>query len=64
MKNSKILFVLQFILLVAIPILYLIINIETNIILDILWVISFAQLTKEFIVKILFKKRYCDISSR
>jgi len=61
MNISKILFVIQIILIFCIPFLYMILKIEPNMILDLLWIISFAQLTKEFIVKIVLKKRYCKL---
>jgi hypothetical protein len=61
MKLNKILFIIEIILIISIPFLYLIIKIEPNMILDFIWIIAFAQLTKEFIVKIVLKKKYCKL---
>ena len=63
MKLSKTLLIIFILIFISIPIYYLILNGESNIIFDFIWIIIFAQLTKEFILKIVFKKKYCDIKT-
>jgi len=56
--------ILKWGLFILIPILYIFVNIEQNIIIDFLWIIAFGQITKEFITKVILKKRYCDIKHK
>ncbi len=48
-------------LFMGIPILYYIFEYPSNTLMDVTWVISFAMLTKDVILKIFLKKKYCDI---
>jgi hypothetical protein len=53
--------IIVFLLFIAVPILYYIIGYKPNIILDIIWVYSFAVITKDFIMKVILKKKYCEV---
>ena len=58
---KKFLDIAKWILFLAVPILYYGVGVEENIFMDIVWVFSFAQLTKDFIMKVLLKEKYCEI---
>ncbi|MEA3491283.1 MAG: hypothetical protein U9R27_05220, partial [Campylobacterota bacterium] len=51
----------KIILFVGIPVLYYLFDYPPNTLMDITWVISFAMLTKDVIMKIFLKRKYCDI---
>jgi len=46
---------------IGLPILYFGLDYKQNIIMDVLWVYCFALITKDFIMRVVLKKRYCDI---
>jgi len=52
---------MKYIILIGWPILLYGLDYKSNIIMDLLWVYSLALMTKDFILKFIFKKRYCDI---
>ncbi|SFZ98996.1 hypothetical protein MNB_SV-5-910 [hydrothermal vent metagenome] len=52
----------KYIIVIGWPILIFGLDYKPNIIMDLLWVYSFALITKDFILKVVFKKRYCDIN--
>jgi len=58
---KKFLDIAKWILFLAVPTLYYGVGVEENIFMDIVWVFSFAQLTKDFIMKVLLKEKYCEI---
>lgn len=49
---------------IGLPILYYGLEYRDNIIMDILWFYSFALIIKDFIVRVVFKKKYCDIDAK
>ena len=58
---KKILEIFKWIVFIGVPILYYIVEYQQNILMDIAWVYTFALLTKEFIMKVLLKEKYCEI---
>ena len=58
---KKLLEITKYIIFISVPALYYGVGYEENILMDLAWVYSFAQLTKDFIMKILLKKKYCEI---
>ncbi len=57
---------MKWIIFLGLPILYFGLDFKPNIILDLLWIYSFALITKDFIMRFIFKKKYCncDISEK
>jgi hypothetical protein len=51
---------MKWIIFLGLPIMYYGIDFKQNIILDILWVYCFALITKDFIMKFVLKKKYCE----
>ncbi|SFV50922.1 hypothetical protein MNB_SV-3-718 [hydrothermal vent metagenome] len=51
---------MKYIILIGWPLLLYGLEYKANIIMDILWVYSLALMTKDIIMKFVFKKRYCD----
>ena len=51
----------KYIIFIGVPILYYVVKYPENIIIDIAWVYAFAQLTKDFIMKVVLKEKYCEI---
>ncbi len=51
---------MKWIIFLGLPILYFALDFKPNIILDVLWIYSFALITKDFIMRFVLKKRYCD----
>ncbi len=51
---------MKWIIFLGLPILYFVLDFKVNIILDILWIYSFALITKDFIMRFVLKKKYCD----
>jgi hypothetical protein len=51
----------KWIIFIGLPILYYGLEYKQNVIMDILWVYCFALITKDFIMRVVLKKRYCDI---
>jgi len=49
---------------IGLPILYYGLDYKENIIMDVLWVYCFALITKDFIMIVVLKKRYCDIEPK
>lgn len=64
--NSKVLFFyfIKLVIFLGIPILYFALDYKQSIILDLLWVYTFALITKDFIMKVVLKKKYCDITTK
>ena len=52
---------IKWIIFIGLPILYFGLDYKQNIIIDILWVYCFALITKDFIMRVVLKKKYCDI---
>ena len=51
----------KWIIFIGLPILYFGLDYKQNIIMDVLWVYCFALITKDFIMRVVLKKKYCDI---
>jgi len=51
----------KWIIFIGLPILYYGLEYKQNVIMDVLWVYCFALITKDFIMRVVLKKRYCDI---
>ena len=51
----------KWIIFIGLPILYYGLEYKQNVIMDILWVYCFALITKDFIMRVVLKKKYCDI---
>lgn len=54
----------KWLIFIGLPILYYGLDYKQNIIMDVLWVYCFALITKDFIMKVLLKKKYCDIDKK
>ncbi|RLA77186.1 MAG: hypothetical protein DRG30_00855 [Epsilonproteobacteria bacterium] len=54
---------MKYIILIGWPLLLYGLEYKPNIIMDVLWVICLALMTKDLIFKFVLKKRYCDIDS-
>ena len=54
---------MKYIIVLGYPILIFGLDYYPNIVMDLLWVYSFALITKDFIMKVVLKKKYCDINS-
>jgi len=52
---------MKYIILIGWPILLFGLDYKPNLIMDLLWVYCLALMTKDFIHKFIFKKKYCDI---
>jgi hypothetical protein len=52
---------IKWVIFIGLPILYYGLEYKQNIIMDILWVYCFALITKDFIMRVILKKRYCNI---
>ena len=55
---------IKWIIFIGLPILYYGLEYKQNIIMDVLWVYCFALITKDFIMRVVLKKRYCDINMK
>ena len=55
---------IKWLVFIGLPILYYGLDYKQNIIMDILWVYCFALITKDFIMRVVSKKRYCDIEPK
>ena len=55
---------MKWIIFIGLPILYYGLDYKQNIVMDILWVYSFALITKDFIMRVVLKKKYCDIDTK
>ncbi len=51
----------KWIIFIGLPILYYGLDYKQNIIMDVLWVYCFALITKDFIMRVILKKKYCEI---
>lgn len=51
---------MKYIILIGWPLLLYGFGYEPNIIMDLLWVYSLALMTKDFILKFVLKKKYCN----
>ena len=49
---------------IGLPILYYGLDYKQNIVMDLLWVYCFALITKDFIMRVVLKKKYCDIDGK
>ena len=49
---------------IGLPILYYGLDYKQNTIMDLLWVYSFALITKDFITRVVLKKKYCEIEPK
>lgn len=54
---------MKYIIIFGWPILIFGLDYKPNIIMDLLWVYSFALITKDFIMKFVLKKKYCNINN-
>jgi hypothetical protein len=54
---------MKYLIVLGYPILIFGLDYTPNIVMDLLWVYSFALITKDFIMKFVLKKKYCDINS-
>jgi len=52
---------IKWLIFIGLPILYYGLDYKQNTIMDVLWVYSFALITKDFIMKVVLKKKYCEI---
>jgi len=52
---------IRLIILIGVPVLYYVFHARQNIIIDVLWLYAFAMLSKDFIMKVILKKKYCSI---
>nr|WP_223157422.1 hypothetical protein [Sulfurovum sp. bin170] len=55
---------IKWLIFIGLPILYYGLDYKQNIIMDVLWVYCFALITKDFIMRVVLKKRYCDIDTK
>jgi len=55
---------IKWFVVIGLPILYYGLDYKENIIMDVLWVYCFALITKDFIMIVVLKKRYCDIEPK
>ncbi len=46
---------------IGLPILYYGLDYNHNTVMDVLWVYCFVLISKDFIVRVIFKEKYCDI---
>jgi len=54
----------KWLIFIGLPILYYGLDYKQNIIMDVLWVYCFALITKDFIVRVVFKEKYCNIDTK
>ncbi|MEA1953441.1 MAG: hypothetical protein U9O24_03530 [Campylobacterota bacterium] len=54
---------MKYVILIGWPILLFGLEYKPNIIMDLLWVYCLALVTKDFIVRVILKKKYCDNGS-
>ena len=54
----------KWLIFIGLPILYYGLDYKQNIIMDLLWVYCFALITKDFIVRVVLKEKYCDIDAK
>ena len=52
---------IKWLIFIGLPILYYGLDYKQNMIMDVLWVYCFALITKDFIMRVVLKKKYCDI---
>ncbi len=57
---KKFLNIAKWLVLVGVPILYYGLKLQQNIIVDLMWVYAFAMISKDFVMKIILKERYCE----
>jgi len=55
---------IKWFVVIGLPILYYGLDYKENIIMDVLWVYCFALITKDFIMIVVLKKKYCDIEPK
>ena len=51
----------KWLIFIGLPILYYGLDYKQNTIMDVLWVYCFALITKDFIMRVVLKKKYCEI---
>lgn len=51
---------MKYVILIGWPLLLYGLEYEPNIIMDLLWVYSLALMTKDLILKVVLKKKYCN----
>lgn len=54
----------KWLIFIGLPILYYGLDYKQNIIMDVLWVYCFALITKDFIMRVVLKEKYCDIDAK
>jgi len=54
----------KWLIFIGLPILYYGLDYKQNIIMDVLWVYCFALISKDFIMRVVLKKKYCDIDAK
>ena len=55
---------IKWIIFIGWPILFFGLEYKANIIMDILWVYSFSLIIKDFIMRVILKKKYSDIDEK
>ena len=55
---------MKYLILIGWPLLLYGLDYKPNIIMDILWVLCLALVTKDFIFKFILKRSYCDVASQ
>jgi hypothetical protein len=53
---------IKWIIFIGLPILYYGLDYKQNVIMDVLWVYCFALISKDFIMRVVLKRKYCDIN--
>ncbi len=61
MNHINMSLLIKLVILIGVPILYYGFGARQNIVIDLLWFYVFAMLSKDFIMKVVLKKRYCSI---
>jgi hypothetical protein len=51
---------IKWFIFIGLPILYYGLDYKHNRVMDILWIYSFILIIKDFVMKFIFKKSYCD----
>ncbi len=55
---------IKWLVFIGLPILYYGLDYKHNTVMDVLWVYCFVLIAKDFIVRVVFKKKYCDIDMK
>ena len=55
---------IKWLVFIGLPILYYGLDYKHNTVMDVLWVYCFVLIAKDFIVRVIFKEKYCDIDMK